>query len=320
MTETERSNIEICENCGGTDFDLVFSGSDKLMGVEGQFSIVQCQNCGIYLLTPKISSEEMEKYYPDDYICYLEAIEDDPKPISRFTRKNALNKRCKQITKRVEKPGKILDVGCATGIFLDGMQQRGWDATGVEPNQEAAAYARQRFGLDVFNGFLDEAHFPDETFEVVTLWDVLEHVPDPNAFMAETHRILKPNGLVLGTLPNAKAWERYLFGEYWLGWEIPRHYRSHTPETIEAFLDRHGFADFELFSFIGRHGAFMISVDFWLNSWPAAEWKKKAIRTILGSRVVWALTYPYFLIAEKLNRSNVMTFAARKAKKPSNTP
>ena len=312
MTNNPTSKITVCENCAGKDFKLIFSGGDKLLGIEGNFDILECQDCGIYLLSPKISTKEMEKYYPEDYICYQEAIEDDPKLFSRLNRKGALRKRCRIVTNRIEKPGKILDIGCATGIFLEGMKKRGWMVKGVEPNQGAAQYAKKRFGLDVFCGYLPDANLQNETYDVVTIWDVLEHVPDTHQLMNEIYRVLKPGGIVIATLPNGKAWERFIFDTYWVGWEIPRHYRTHTPATITAFLKEKSFDEIEIFSFIGRHGAFMLSVQFWLNTWQTAAWKKKLIRFVLGSLLFRILTHPIFLIAEVFNRSNIMSFSAKK--------
>jgi SAM-dependent methyltransferase len=307
-----------CEICGKNNFETVFCGEDKLLGIEGSFCFNECLNCGIYLLSPKISSSEMENYYPEEYICYLEAIEDDKNPFRRFDSELALSKRCHQITKRVGKPGKILDIGCATGIFLNGMKQLGWSVVGIEPNTIAANYAKKRFGIDVIIGYIDDAHLPDESFDVITLWDVLEHVPDPNFFIKTIYKLLKPGGFVIATLPNANAWERYLFNEYWVGWDIPRHYRVHTPDTITRFLKENSFIEIEIFSFIGRHGAFMLSVEFLLKSWQTKKWIKEIIRKILGSLAVRIILYPLFIIAEIFNRSNNMSFSAKRPLNPSN--
>jgi SAM-dependent methyltransferase len=254
----------------------------------------------------------MARYYPENYICYLEAIEDDPDPINRMNRMGALKKRVRQVVQRMNEPGRILDIGCATGIFLNRMKELGWETKGVEPSAEAAEYAITRFNLDVTHGYLADANLPDDFFDVVTIWDVIEHVPEIKPFIREIYRILKPGGLVIATLPNGKAWERYIFGEYWVGWEIPRHYRTFTPETIKSFLQRYGFKDAEIFSFIGRHGAFMLSVAFWLNTWKGPDWLKKIIQVILGSLPFRILTHPFFLFAEAVNRSNVMSFTAEK--------
>ena len=170
----------------------------------------------------------------------------------------------------------------------------------------------------IINSYIDEIHLPDESFDVITLWDVLEHVPDPNFFIQAVYKLLKPGGLVIATLPNANAWERYLFNEYWVGWDIPRHYRVHTPDTITRFLKENAFTDLEIFSFIGRHGAFMLSIEFLLKSWQTKKWIKEIIRKILGSLAVRIILYPLFIFAEKFNRSNNMSFSAKKPLNQSN--
>ncbi|HOM67670.1 MAG: putative S-adenosylmethionine-dependent methyltransferase [Chloroflexi bacterium ADurb.Bin120] len=310
---TIKSNAHMrCENCDHDQFSLLFSGSDKLLGIAGNFDVLECQNCGLYLIDPKLNSQQMEKYYPDEYICYLEAIEDERNPLTRFNRYLGQRKRSLQVARRVKNPGKILDIGCATGIFLNEMQKRGWECQGVEPDQTAVDYARRRFGLDVYCGVVEDANLPAESFDVVTLWDVLEHVYDLNSTMAEIKRVLKPGGVIIAILPNANAFERYWFKEYWVGWEVPRHYRTFTPKTITDFLAKFGFEDIEIFSFTGRHGAFMLSIQFWLNSTDMAEWKKKTIMTVLGSFIVRMLTLPIFMLFEMFNRSTEMSFAARK--------
>jgi len=99
-------------------------------------------------------------------------------------------------------PGSLLDVGCAKGLFLDLARKRGWNVQGVEISHTTAAFARQEFGLQVFTGVLEEAHFPANSFDVVSLWDLIEHLDNPFGFLRETARILKPGGIVLILTPN----------------------------------------------------------------------------------------------------------------------
>jgi 2-polyprenyl-3-methyl-5-hydroxy-6-metoxy-1,4-benzoquinol methylase len=320
LTKSNKNHFLICENCQNDQFSPVFTGSDKLLGIPGKFEVCECRVCGLYQIFPKLSTSEMEQYYPADYICYLEAIEDEEKPFTRFNRFRAQRKRCRQIERRTEKKGKILDIGCATGIFLNEMQKRDWDCKGIEPDQEAADYAQSRFGLDVFHGVLENSHLPSNTYDVVSLWDVLEHVYDLKFTISEIFRVLKPGGMLIATLPNAIAFERYIFGKYWVGWEVPRHYRTFTPKTIKQFLGNYKFTDIEIFSFTGRHGAFMLSVAFWLSEVDFALWKKKLIRIILGSIIFRIISLPVFISFEFLNRSTVMSFSARKPKLTRNNP
>jgi SAM-dependent methyltransferase len=312
LNNIKNDPLPICENCDGDQFETIFSGSDKLLGIPGEFDVIECMQCGLYQISPKLNTQQMENYYPEAYICYLEAIEDESNPWTRFNRFLGQNKRCRQVMRRAKSTGKILDIGCATGVFLNEMQKKGWKCYGIEPDQEAVAYARRRFGLDVFCGVVEDANLPANSFDVVTLWDVLEHVYDLNSTISEIKRLLKPGGVIIAILPNADAFERAWFEEYWVGWEVPRHYRTFTPNTITEFLKKHGFDEIEIFSFTGRHGAFMLSIEFWLNSVEMAAWKKKLIMSVFGSFIVRILTLPVFMVFERLNRSTEMSFSARK--------
>ncbi|NLN69807.1 MAG: class I SAM-dependent methyltransferase [Chloroflexi bacterium] len=312
MNKKNDFNQLMCENCGRGKFTFLFSGSDKLLGIPGIFNVLECQHCGLYQIDPKLNSQQMEKYYPEEYICYLEAIEDEPNPFIRFNRYLGQKKRYRQVMRRVKKTGKILDVGCATGIFLNEMQKGGWECQGVEPDQTAVNYAYSRFGLDVFCGTLEEANLPTNTFDVVTLWDVLEHVYDLNTTIKEIRRVLKPGGMIIAILPNANAFERFWFKEYWVGWEVPRHYRTFNTVTITDFLRKHNFSDIEIFSFTGRHGAFMLSMQFWMNCLDLTAWTKRIILSIVGSFFLRIVSLPLFMSFEAINRSTEMSFAARK--------
>ena len=104
-----------------------------------------------------------------------------------------------------EKQGRILDIGCATGVFLDIARAEGWQTFGVEISENAARYARDEFGLNVFAGELHEARFPNHYFDVVTACDLLEHLRDPSSFHEEVHRILKDDGLLFIQTINAKS-------------------------------------------------------------------------------------------------------------------
>lgn len=312
MKNNNTHQINICEICGSRDLIHTYNGKDRLLGINGEFEILQCKHCDLYLVSPKLPEEEMSNYYPQEYLCYRKAIEDSENIFQRINQSLARNKLCRQVEKRTKQKGILLDVGCATGIFLDGMRQRGWQVRGVEPNQDAAQYAQDRFGLDVFPGYLHEVKLESDTFDVVTIWDVLEHVPDPHAFVNDIYRVLKPGGLIIANLPNGEAWERYLFGKYWVGWEIPRHYRTFTPTSIKNFLTGQGFTNIDVFSFIGRHGVFILSVKFWLDGIKIAPWIKKIVYLLLRSFLFRILSLPVFLFAEKLNRGNNMSFSAQK--------
>ncbi|MBU0952732.1 MAG: class I SAM-dependent methyltransferase, partial [Elusimicrobia bacterium] len=155
---------------------------------------------------------------------------------------------------KIEKPalaakGKILDVGCGPGEFLSFAKKDGWETFGTEISAFAAAHAAKKFGLNVFTGDLREAKFPDNNFDVVTIWHVLEHMPDPSAVLKEINRIIKPSGVLVIAVPNLnnyiymlaytvfklKKLKLFVMGER----EI--HVSFFTSKTLRNLLDKTGF-------------------------------------------------------------------------------
>ena len=270
--------------------------------------------CGLITVLPRKSAQEITLHYPENYAFYYQAIEDEKNWLKRLDRERGRERRCKEVLKRSVVKGRILDIGCATGIFLSGMQRHGWDCYGVEPSEYAANYAKMRFGLKVFHGYLEDMDYPDDYFDVVTLWDVLEHIPDPGRALDIIHRVLKPDGILICTLPNATGWERAWFREYWSGWDVPRHYNTFTPKTITTFLNNHHFMVKEIFSFTGRHGSFLMSIGFFLEDWRKPDWLKIGLLRLLQSLPFRVIIHPYYLLAESLNKSSTMTVCGRALK------
>lgn len=135
--------------------------------------------------------------------------------------------------------GRLLDVGCGNGRFLGHMKALGWQAEGVEFSSDGVA-ACSRAGLDVHHGDLASADFADERFDAITARHVIEHVPDPHAFVAELARILKPGGTLVIETPNADALGRGWFGPHWFANEVPRHLFLFTPAALDTLGTRYG--------------------------------------------------------------------------------
>jgi len=209
-------------------------------------------------------------------------------------------------------PGQMVDVGCATGTFLEGMRQRGWQVQGVELIPEAANYARQRLGLEVFTGTLEAAKFPDASFDLVTMWDVLEHVYDPRQALQEVQRILKPGGWFVFSIPDVDCVEARWFGPYWVGWDIPRHLHLFPYNVIKCMLREHGLQLRGRSHFTGRYGALVYSLQFWLNSVVVNSNLRSVLLKLSRSLPVRLLAYPYYAIADRLHQSSVVTMFAQK--------
>jgi 2-polyprenyl-3-methyl-5-hydroxy-6-metoxy-1,4-benzoquinol methylase len=290
----------------------LFDGRDRLHGNPERFEVLECNSCGLCAISPRLTPDELSRFYPEDYVSFLRAVEDEKSWLRRWDRETGIRRRCREVIRRAGTSGSILDVGCATGNFLNGMKRRGWTCHGVEPSPQAVKYARERFGLDVLEGLPEQADYPAASFDVITLWDVFEHLPEPGPFLDRSRPWLKKDGWISLTLPNAKAWERALFGKYWAGWDVPRHFNIFTPKTIMRILHEHQFRVSEIFSFTGRHGIMALDVRFMMTDWKIPQQIKDTLLAAVRSLPLRILFHPFYLLAERLNRSSNMTVFARK--------
>lgn len=227
-----------CNLCGSDQWRTLRTVPLQRFGPPGSFNLVQCQGCGLLYLNPRPSPEEMKDYYPQAYREYRASI---GKSVHRRYQEEKLRK-----VQAHSRGGRLLDVGCADGSFLQMAQQAGWEVRGVELAEDSAVYAREALGLDVFKGELSEAGFPAEHFDVVTFWHVLEHLHNPLRELLEAHRILKPDGLLIVEVPNIASWQARLFKTNWRALDTPRHLYHFSPDTLKAMLAEAGFACFKI--------------------------------------------------------------------------
>jgi SAM-dependent methyltransferase len=301
-----------CNLCGADDTALVYRGHDRLLGIAGEFTLVSCRRCGLIYLNPRPTQNEIGVYYPPEYDPYLPAIEDEPSWFRRLDRHFRQFRQCREVMRYADRPGPMVDVGCATGVFLDGMRQRGWQVQGVELAPEAAKYARQRLGLEVFTGTLEAAGLPTASFNLVTMWDVLEHVYDPGQTLREIHRILKPGGWFVFSIPDVDCVEARWFGPYWVGWDIPRHLHLFSQNVIGRMLMENGLQIHGRSHFTGRYGALVYSLQFWLNAVVVDPDFRGLLLKLFRSLPARVLAYPYYAIADRLHQSSVVTMFAKK--------
>jgi 2-polyprenyl-3-methyl-5-hydroxy-6-metoxy-1,4-benzoquinol methylase len=139
------------------------------------------------------------------------------------------------------KTGKLLDVGCSIGFFLLTARNLGWQVKGVELNAETGEYARNQFHLDVATGKLEEVNYGTEEFDVITAWDVIEHVPDPVSLLKSARKLLRPDGVLALQIPNMDSVMARYTGPRWYWWSVPDHLSHFTPKSIKKILDISGF-------------------------------------------------------------------------------
>jgi len=228
-----------CNLCGADNTALVAD-------VDG-FHIVRCRNCGLLYVNPRWQEDVLREIYTETYYDHdgirngLEFFGYDNYVADEDNIKITFERRLKTIERYVSN-GRLLDIGCATGFFLALARSKGWDVLGTEVSQFGAQYAREKLGLDVCLGTLRGLGLADEAFDVVTMWDVIEHVTDPMAELREIHRILRDGGLLSIITPDAGSLVARLLGKRW---EEFRRVREHvyffSRRTMAEMLRQAGF-------------------------------------------------------------------------------
>jgi len=208
----------------------------------------ECRNCGLVALHPRPSAETLMRYY-DGY------LPEDDAAIRRWQDLIApvVDASARLITARRQRTGRLLDIGCGFGFFLERMWREGWSVEGIEVSPSGRRYARRRWGLEVHAHPLEELELDAGRYDVVTLFYVIEHVSDPVQVLAAVKRILKPGGMVVLRWPHTtpivkllKPWSRRLDL-----YHTPYHLYDFTPSTMTALLEATGFKAVE--TIIGGH-------------------------------------------------------------------
>lgn len=234
-----------CNICGSTETEVIYqaqyekevqadlavkfrsSGDERLID-----QVVQCRKCGLRYVNPRLKSDLIVQGYAEGT---------DENFVSQETGRIITFERCmKFIEQYIPQQGKLLDIGTAGGTFLHVAKQHGWDVSGVEPNAWLCEWGNKRYGLEIKPGILDDHRFPARSFDVITLWDVLEHVSDPKKTLLEINRLLKPGGLLVVNYPDAGSWIARAMGRRWVFY-LSVHLYYFTPQTIRHMLTLTGY-------------------------------------------------------------------------------
>jgi 2-polyprenyl-3-methyl-5-hydroxy-6-metoxy-1,4-benzoquinol methylase len=311
QTTTEFVDVA-CDNCGSNESRYLFSGPDRLCGMPGQFSVVQCSVCDWIRQNPRPNDADIKKYYPDDYASYAKAIEDERGFWNRWDRRYGVVKQCKSI-ERVVPSGKLFEVGCGMGIFLNEMRRRGWSVIGIEPNRYAAEYARSRFDLDIFQGTLEEYDLTPESFDVICAWNVVEHLPTPAQDLHRMQRALRKGGLLVMSVPNLGSLDLRWFGESWMGWDLPRHLYFFSLKSLGKSLERNGMQIIDRRAVDSTYFHFLLSAQSYLRD--HAKVNRSAVDSLIRVAKQFparVMTAPVFWLLDRLQLSPILTYYIRK--------
>ncbi len=231
---SEQFNLIACDNCGSSKFATLCEWNDLSR-------VVQCDRCGLQFVNPMPNKEFLDQLYRKDgeespyYRNYI---------LERTNRRNSYNKQYHRRLKLIEKysqgKGKLLDIGCGGGFFLKTAEERGWEPHGIDIVPGFVEFARDELQLKNVNcRSLEELEYKKHFFDVIVLWDLIEHLPHPSNFLKTLNQLLRPDGLLVIWTPNARnsAWLK----ENWFGYQPLQHLYFFSPGTLNRTLQSTGF-------------------------------------------------------------------------------
>ena len=255
--------------------------------------LVECGNCGFKYVTPRVKSSLV-------FEGYTNAVDETftaQAPAREKTFKNCLNTIQRYWGK---KPGKIFDVGTANGSFLKVAKNEGWDVEGCEPNKWMTKWCKENYGIQITTGTIFDGKLKNEEFDVVTLWDVLEHTSNPMDTLNECFRVLKKDGLLVVNYPDIGAWVSRLMGRKWV-FLLSVHYFYFTRKTIRQALEKTGFIVLKI-----KPHYQTLELDYILvRATPYVGVIAKALRWLINAAGIGKMQMPYWIgqtlvVAKKL--------------------
>ena len=211
--------------------------------LEGEgYGFVRCARCGLVFQNPQPVFEDLRGRYAENYFQY--ELENEAN-FFNLMRLGLRDIRFDELSSAFPTPRRFLDVGCATGMLLADLRERGWEVQGVELCRQSAEYGIRSRGLDIRIGTLEEAALPEASFHVVHFSHLIEHVPDPWGLLREVHRLLVDGGYVVVTTPNIAGFQARLFRERWRS-AIADHLTLFSKRTLKQMLAATGYRSLRL--------------------------------------------------------------------------
>ena len=281
-----------CPNGCGVGDQLVLLGRDRIHGALGEFQIVRCSSCGLERTNPRPTPETIGEYYPDDYAPYqsTSALGSEKKQFRlKSLLRGILGFEVRQLPPLT--PGRMLEVGCASGFYMDQMRRIGWKVDGIEFSESAASVARAK-GFKVQTSSLEEADSPSNPYDVITAWMVLEHLHEPVKCLRNMLSWVKPNGYLVAVVPDAESLAKTIFKERCYDLHLPNHLFHFTPKTLELTLNSAGWK-LDRVVWQKNCNTLLWSAEYWakemqhpnilkLLQWVRASNRAGKIRLILG--------------------------------------
>ena len=228
-----------CPICNKEDIASLLHTKDYSLTGE-DFQIIQCSNCTLEYTDPAPSKEAIAPYYNfPSYISHTDTKEGLVNKMYHKVRNHTLTQKTNWVQSLFTgHKGHLLEVGAGTGAFADYMSKKGWKVTALEPDASSRQKALDNYNLNILP--IEELfHLESAKYEVITLWHVLEHVHDLNAYMKTFHGLLKPNGRLIIAVPNYTSYDAGYYKKYWAAYDVPRHLYHFSPLSMHYLAKKH---------------------------------------------------------------------------------
>jgi 2-polyprenyl-3-methyl-5-hydroxy-6-metoxy-1,4-benzoquinol methylase len=230
-----------CPVCGNASLKKSLHCTDYSLTQE-QFEIIECPNCTLRVTSPIPSADKIAPYYNfTNYISHTDINEGWMNKLYHKVRKRTLTQKTNWIQSLFTGfKGNILDIGAGTGAFANAMQVKGWKVTALEPDEITRTRAKENYNLELLP--IEVLYnLPENSFDVITLWHVLEHVHDLNGYFKAVHKLLKPNGRLIIAVPNYTSFDARYYQSYWAAYDVPRHLYHFTPKSMAVLSNKYRF-------------------------------------------------------------------------------
>ncbi len=276
--------LKNCPACGASEMRTHLQDKDYTVS-KNTFNIVRCAACDLLFTNPRPEAEQASYFYQsENYISHSNTQKGFINKLYHAIRKITLKQKTNLIQGEQKGTKNLLDIGCGNGHFLHACQQDGWNTFGMELDPETAARAAALTGQSIFPNL--QAIPEEPQFELISLWHVLEHVYEIDAYFEFFKKRINPGGKLLLALPNSKSFDADYFKEFWAAYDVPRHIYHFNPETIQSIAKKHGF------KLAKQHGQIFDSFYIALLSHEYKTGSKKLITSFFVG--LWSNLMAYF--------------------------
>lgn len=280
LKNIKMKSLRECPICLNKNIKFLLYQKDKNLGIPGNFSLYECSNCRGIFLNPRPSPRESEKFYPKREYYSLDKIKTKENSMKTRTKLKLFYiyfSKNKNVLKRIifspfkfiirgtiiKEGAKLLDIGSGSGQFLYEMKQFGMEVYGVEPGDFNKADSK-KYELNIKNVDLIKAKYHKDSFDLITINHVLEHVINPNETLLEIKRIIKKDGTLVIGVPNTNSLARKIYGKNWYQFDIPRHVINYSERNLSFILNKNGFK-IKNIRYNSRPSQFSVSLMYLLN-------------------------------------------------------